>query len=237
MLRKNFSDIPIFEDVTKITKEDLDEIGRIDLLTGGFPCQDLSYAKTNAEGLAGKRSGLFFEIVRLARVARPQYLLLENVTGLYTRGLGVVLGELAEAGYNARWQSISCEEVGGVHRRERVWIIATNTDRERVEGTRPEQQTTRVDERDRNHGSDIKSRICREDDGIPGWLDGHLMKRNQLPDFWDERLIKKSEKKKNHKHRLMGLGNAVVPQVAYIPLMQIVNDWKGDYGLGHPDDV
>ena len=93
-----------------------------DVIAGGFPCQDLSFAGKGA-GLAGERSGLFSEIVRVAGIIRPRAIVLENVAALYARGLDVVLGELAQIGFDAEWHCVSAASVGAPHRRDRVFII------------------------------------------------------------------------------------------------------------------
>jgi DNA (cytosine-5)-methyltransferase 1 len=93
------------------------------ILTAGFPCQDISYAGKGA-GLDGERSGLFYEVARLTDELRPDYLLLENVAALLTRGIDAVLGTLASLGYDALWTCIPACAVGAPHRRDRVWIVA-----------------------------------------------------------------------------------------------------------------
>ena len=97
---------------------------RVDCIIGGFPCQDISYAGRGA-GLAGERSGLFFEAVRLVRELQPRAVVLENVAALLTRGLDRVLGTLAEIGYDAQWHCIPAAAVGAPHIRDRVFIIAS----------------------------------------------------------------------------------------------------------------
>lgn len=99
---------------------------RVDCIIGGFPCQDISYAGRGA-GLAGERSGLFFEAVRLVRELQPRAVVLENVAALLTRGLDRVLGTLAEVGYDAQWHCIPAASVGAPHIRDRVFIIATDS--------------------------------------------------------------------------------------------------------------
>lgn len=108
-------------DITKIKAEDLPDGEWI--ITGGFPCQDISIAGKGA-GLDGQRSGLWFEYWRLIRDIRPQFAIMENVGALTFRGLDRVLGSLAEIGYNAEWQDIRAEDVGAPHKRERIWIVA-----------------------------------------------------------------------------------------------------------------
>lgn len=95
----------------------------VDIVCGGFPCQDISYAGRGA-GLEGDRSGLFFEALRVVRQLRPRIVVLENVAALLTRGLDRVLGELAEIGYDAEWHCIPAAAVGAPHIRDRVFVIA-----------------------------------------------------------------------------------------------------------------
>lgn len=90
--------------------------------TGGFPCQDISVAGRGA-GLSGSRSGLFWQLVRAVRVARPRWLLLENVAALLGRGMGDVASALAAIGSDSEWDCIPASAVGAPHRRDRVWIV------------------------------------------------------------------------------------------------------------------
>jgi DNA (cytosine-5)-methyltransferase 1 len=94
-------------------------------LTGGFPCQDLSFAGKGA-GLDGARSGLWWQMHRLIRNLRPDIdiVILENVSALLVRGVDVVLGSLAEIGFDAEWHCIPASYVGAPHRRDRIWIVA-----------------------------------------------------------------------------------------------------------------
>lgn len=96
---------------------------RVDVLCGGFPCQDVSYAGKGA-GLAGERSGLWFEFARIVRELRPRIVVVENVAALASRGLDAVLGSLSEAGYDAVWFDVRASDVGAPHRRERLFIVA-----------------------------------------------------------------------------------------------------------------
>lgn len=100
---------------------------RVDLLCGGFPCQDLSFAGKGA-GLAGKRSGLWREFARVIRELRPRVVVVENVSALLSRGAGDVLGEMAASGYDAVWQCVRASDVGAPHRRERLFIVAWRMD-------------------------------------------------------------------------------------------------------------
>jgi DNA (cytosine-5)-methyltransferase 1 len=121
---------PIWDDVTTLRG---DMLPRIDIIFGGFPCQDLSVAGAG-KGLDGERSGLFFEIVRLAKELRPVFLFLENVPAIRSRGLDAVLKELTALGYDCRWTVISAASIGAPHKRERWFLLAhSNTKRERFD--------------------------------------------------------------------------------------------------------
>jgi len=112
---------PICTDVRELTAEFIDI--PVDIVYGGFPCQDISSAGKGA-GLEGERSGLFFEIVRLAKEIKPPFLFLENVSAIRTRGLDRVIEELTEIGYDLRWTMLSAAEVGAKHKRERWFLLA-----------------------------------------------------------------------------------------------------------------
>ena len=95
---------------------------RVDVICGGFPCQDISYAGLGA-GLDGERSGLFFEALRVVCELQPRAVVLENVAALLTRGMGDVLGSLASIGFDAEWHCIPAAAVGAPHIRDRVFIL------------------------------------------------------------------------------------------------------------------
>lgn len=132
VLAKHWPGVPIYHDVRELTKGVLDRDGiAVDVITGGFPCQDLSVAGKQRGIGEGTRSGLWSEIVRLIGELRPRYVIVENVANLLSgpsekRGgwFGRVLGDLAECGYDAEWENIPASALGAPHRRERVWIVA-----------------------------------------------------------------------------------------------------------------
>lgn len=97
--------------------------GLVDVVSGGFPCQDISAAGKGA-GLEGERSGLWSEFARIISEVRPRRVLVENSPILTSRGLGRVLGDLAALGYDAKWGVISAADTGAFHLRERIWIVA-----------------------------------------------------------------------------------------------------------------
>lgn len=124
VLKKHWPKVPIYDDVRTLSAERLAQDGiEVDAICGGFPCQDLSLAGKGA-GLDGKRSGLWGEIARLASELRPKYIIVENVSALLGRGMGRVLGDLAEIGYDAEWHCIQASRFGAPHDRDRVWIVA-----------------------------------------------------------------------------------------------------------------
>lgn len=119
VLKKHWPGVPIHEDVREVHLEE----GQVDVITGGFPCQDISLAGRGA-GLSGERSGLVNEILRLIEEGKPKYVILENSPALRSRGLDKVLWRLNEIGYDAEWHCIPAATLGAQHIRDRIWIIA-----------------------------------------------------------------------------------------------------------------
>ena len=97
--------------------------GLVDVVSGGFPCQDISVAG-NGTGIDGARSGLWSEMARIVSEVRPRFVFVENSPMLVGRGLAVVLGDLAEMGYDAQWCIVSASDIGAPHQRERCWVVA-----------------------------------------------------------------------------------------------------------------
>ena len=128
VLNKNWPNVPVYRDVRKLTKEQLDEDGiTVDVICGGFPCQDLSTAGKQ-KGIDAERSGLWSECARLLGEIRPRYAIFENVTALLNGGGGDwfkrVLWDISKVGYDAEWHCIPASELGAHHHRDRIWIIA-----------------------------------------------------------------------------------------------------------------
>lgn len=134
---------PIWDDVC--TFDGRPWRGCVDVVSGGFPCQDISVAGKGA-GIAGARSGLWGEMFRVICEVRPRYAFMENSPMLTSRGLGRVLGDLAEAGYNAAWLVLGADDVGAPHVRKRIWILAHDTDSYGVPGTEQGEQYDRSEE-------------------------------------------------------------------------------------------
>lgn len=125
VLNKHWPDTPIFDDVSTLTKDKInDSVGvPVHVITGGFPCQDISFAGRGA-GLEGERSGLWFQFHRLINELRPRYAIIENVSALRSRGLDAVVSGLSEIGYDAEWHCIPASALGANHQRDRIWIVA-----------------------------------------------------------------------------------------------------------------
>jgi len=206
VLNKHWPDVPVFEDVSALTKEKLDEQGiSVDVITGGFPCQDISLAGKGA-GLEGERSGLWFQFHRLIKEIQPKYAIIENVSALRSRGLEVVLSGLAEIGYDAEWHCIPATAVGAPHRRDRVWVVAYPP-RERIQGLRaggeqephayaqPLLPMRRCEGREQAKW-EVEPNVDRVVDGFPGRVDS-----------------------------IKQLGNAVVPQIPQL-LGEAILAWQ-----------
>jgi DNA (cytosine-5)-methyltransferase 1 len=124
VLAKHWPNVPCYDDVRTLSAARLAADGiAVDVICGGFPCQDISFAGKGA-GLAGERSGLWYEFHRLIEEIRPRCAIIENVSALRSRGLDAVLGSLAAIGYDAEWHCIPASAVGAPHRRDRIWIVA-----------------------------------------------------------------------------------------------------------------
>jgi DNA (cytosine-5)-methyltransferase 1 len=129
VLAQHFPDVKQFTDVTEVKGEDLINAGftpSTGIITGGFPCQDLSVAGKRA-GLVGERSGLFWEIARLVEETQTEYFIIENVPGLLSsnngKDFGVVVGTMADLGYSLSWRVLDAQYFGVPQRRKRVFIV------------------------------------------------------------------------------------------------------------------
>ncbi len=120
VLAKNWPHVRRWPDVRTWPQPDTEPV---DIIVGGFPCQDISYAGAGA-GLDGERSGLWFEFARIIRDVGPRFVVVENVAALLVRGVDRVLGTLANCGYDAEWSSISAGDIGAAQSRSRLWLVA-----------------------------------------------------------------------------------------------------------------
>ncbi len=120
ILARHWPDAVRFDDVRTVGSHNLEPV---DVICGGFPCQDISYAGKGL-GLSGERSGLWYEFARIVGEMGPRFVVVENVAALIARGIGDVLGTLSDLGYDAQWRAVRASDVGAPHRRERIFIVA-----------------------------------------------------------------------------------------------------------------
>ena len=131
VLEKHWPKVKRYGDITTV-----ENLERCDIICGGFPCQDISIANVNGTGLQGSRSGLWRELLRTICMVRPRFSIVENVPMLLNRGMGTVLGDLAETGHDAEWDCLSSHRSGGAdHMRLRVFIVAYPTSERRNAST------------------------------------------------------------------------------------------------------
>lgn len=209
ILTKHWPHVPRFGDICAI---DWSIVPRIDVLCGGFPCQDLSYAGKRA-GIDGERSGLWSEYVRAIRALRPKYVIVENVPGLLTNAyLGRVLRDLAQSGYDAEWACVPASAFGALHRRDRVWIVAYP---QKQHEPHPYAGTNGHMEEADAGGQILEFGRRALPAGFPGWDEPSpylsLASMDRVVDGVSPTL---DDVKKHIKGQLHGLGNAIVPQLA-----------------------
>ena len=184
LLKQNFPDATQYKDI-----RDLRNPPTVNVISGGFPCQDISLAGKGA-GIGGSRSRLWLEMWRICGEVRPDYILIENSTMLLRRGFERVLCDLSEIGYDAEWQCLSGADFGLQTRRERVYVIAYR-DQGMFQGSRQESVFR-------------KPGVSWQPDGIfPGWRE-----RWQIP---EPRTLRTTNGIPDQMDRIEGLGNAVMP--------------------------
>jgi DNA (cytosine-5)-methyltransferase 1 len=225
VLKKHWPDVPCYDDIATLTAGRLraDRI-EVDAICGGFPCQDISVAGKGA-GITGTRSGLWTEYARIIGELRPRYVIVENVSALLSRGMDVVLGDLAAFGYDAEWHCIPACAIGAPHRRDRVWIVAYSA---RIQSGRQEQRAERQRVGKRGQSSNVADasggRCFRDGTNISqkgqsqSWLGSAWCRNSHRTDQW---LTEPDVGRVAHGiplrvDRLRSLGNAIVPQIAEI---------------------
>lgn len=168
-------DAPIWSDVT--TFDGKAWRGKVHCISGGFPCQDVSFAGKRAGLRPGTRSGLWNHFARIIREVGPRFVLVENVSGLLSLGLGDVLGDLAEMGFSAKWGVWGASDVGAKHLRKRVWIVAYS---ERKQNWRLQQKRFQSHFR----ASSKKRKICYPaNERLPNWSGGKMEQPATLTEF------------------------------------------------------
>ena len=218
VLKKHWSDVPIYEDVKNVTKERLRTDGVISerdriVVTGGFPCQDLSVAG-HQKGIKGERSGLWGELHRLIGEIRPDYAIIENVPNLLSgdrgRWFSRILTDMAEIGFNVRWYSISAGQLGAPHRRNRVWVLAYPNDNTNQTDSRKTREKEKIQGECREEGLSRQSGRTSNDTEILADSDSRLCGRGgtigQSGDDKERRLYSEKEEQATHDLRSKTIG-------------------------------
>lgn len=215
---------PIFGDVK--TFDGRPWRGLVDIVAGGFPCQDISIAGAGA-GIGGERSGLWSEMARIIGEVRPRFAFVENVPALLTRGLGRLLSDLAALGYDCRWMVLGAADVGAWHKRDRLWIVAADSNRVR------ELQSERGEQDERRRAGDcgngdlmrtgfpISWEVAPGKNGIKKW--GHSTAKG----WWttEPDVVRVVHGVSNRVDRIKALGNAQVPQCAATAWRILTEGW------------
>ena len=247
VLKKHFPKVPCHDDIKTFTAYP----GQYDVITGGFPCQDISVAGRR-EGITDQsRSGLFYELIRVIRLVRPKFVVMENVAAILNNGLDIVLGELSEAGYDAEWSIISASSLGAAHRRSRWWCVAYTNDygsssssinevNDETDSSSQERQNQVSKSSGSSESSD--SRIVRSFEGNVTDSNSEGLQRKILSKMesgiWSAKHTRRLDPNwrsyvskpilprgsyglSNRVDRTKALGNSIVPAVAAIPLQRV----------------
>lgn len=226
ILRKHWPDIPIHDDIKTFNAKKYE----YDSITAGFPCQDLSSSGAKRGIEEGTRSSLFYEVIRLARQIRPKFILLENVRNLLSHQDGKtfqeILFQIAKSGnYEIEWAVVSAKDLGACHLRQRIWILAyadsIGCGRGSSKGRSIQERSFLSGEQER---SEMGSEIERCSINNYRWRNT----KHRLDPNWKEYGVKPTVYRdpdgvssRLDKSRIHALGNALVPQVAAIPLQRI----------------
>ena len=247
VLKKHFPKVPCHDDIKTFTAYP----GQYDVITGGFPCQDLSVAGRRAGITKESRSGLFYELIRVIRLVRPKFVVMENVAAILNNGLDIVLGELSEAGYDAEWSIISASSLGAAHRRSRWWCVAYTNDygssptsfnevNDEADSSSQERQNQVSESSGGSESSD--SRVIRSFEGNVTDSNSEGLQRKILSKMesgiWSAKHTRRLDPNwrsyvskpilprgsyglSNRVDRTKALGNSIVPAVAAIPLQRV----------------
>ena len=247
VLKKHWPHVPIHDDIKTFTAYP----GQYDVITGGFPCQDLSVAGQRRGITKESRSGLFYELIRVIRLVRPKFVVMENVAAILNNGLDIVLGELSQAGYDAEWSIISASSLGAAHRRSRWWCVAYTNDygsssssinevHDKTDSSSQERQN-QVSESsgssESSNGGIVRSSKGNVTDSNSEGLQRKILSKmesgiwsakhtRRLDPNWRSYVSKPilprgSYGLSNRVDRTKALGNSIVPAVAAIPLQRV----------------
>ena len=246
ILKKHFPFTPIHDDIRTFTAIP----GQYDVICGGFPCQSISVAGNRAGITEESRSGIFYELMRVIRMVRPRFVVLENVAAILNNGLDIVLGELSQAGYDAEWSVISASSLGACHRRSRWWCVAYTNDYGSLASS-----ISGLDDQANNDSSERSNQVSQSSRSIKSSDSGVIQSSTKPTDSNSKRLQRENFSKMEREiwakgttrclnpnwrsyvskpilrrgddglsyrvDRTKALGNSVVPQVAAIPLKRV----------------
>jgi len=246
ILKKHFPFTPIHDDIRTFTAIP----GQYDVICGGFPCQSISVAGNRAGITEESRSGIFYELMRVIRMVRPRFVVLENVAAILNNGLDIVLGELSQAGYDAEWSVISASSLGACHRRSRWWCVAYTNDYGSLTSS-----ISRFDDQTNNDTSQRTNQVSQSSRSIeptdsrvvqsftkPSDSNSKGLQRENFskmereiwakgatrclnPDwrsYVSKPILRRGDDGLSYRvDRTKALGNSVVPQVAAIPLKRV----------------
>lgn len=203
ILALRYPDAKKFRDIRTVKGSDLPEC---DIITGGFPCQDISQAGRKA-GIQGQRSGLWKEMLRLICEIRPKHVVVENSSALLGRGMGVVLGDLASIGYDSEWDCIPASAFFAPHQRDRVWIVSYPN------GVRKSQQE-RVFKNIRRRSINIREKACNTtSERLPNWAGGKVGQPKPLTE------PKRPDGKREIEYDFCGVAHGVANRVQRLKLL------------------
>ena len=225
ILKKHFPTVPCHDDIKTFTAIP----GQYDVITGGFPCQDISVAGRREGITEQSRSGLFHQLMRVICLVRPRFVVLENVAAILNNGLGIVLGELASARYDCEYACIPASALGACHERDRFWLVAADSEYfglSRTKETKSNEQISKTTTREKitvkSQGSSQSlfgkdfPRITRKWESTPSMLNPNWRR------YESKCVIRRGDDGvSNRMERIKCLGNSVVPQVAAIPLQRV----------------
>jgi DNA (cytosine-5)-methyltransferase 1 len=214
ILAKHWPTVPIHDDITTYEPRR----HSADVVCGGFPCQDISLAGKQAGIKEGTRSGLFFELMRVVRMVEPRYVVLENVAAILNNGLDTVLGELAEAGFDAEWACIPASDLGACHQRDRWWLVAYASSKQ----SRCDLALSTSSRDYQGHEAAMGDRSTLRSQQRINWRTGNKSLSPDWRTYVSKPAIRRGDDGISGRvDRLKALGNAVVPQVAAIPLQRV----------------
>jgi len=212
---------PIWDDVC--TFDGRPWRGIVDVVSGGFPCQDISVAGKGA-GIDGARSGLWSEMARIVGEVRPRFVFVENSPALVVRGIGRVLGDLAALGYDCRWRVLGASDVGAPHKRERVWIVAdANGMRELQPQGRERDERGRIGNCGADVGHSLRARLQASRAQPPRANGRHAGGMLAAAGWWpaEPDVGRMADGVAARVDRLKAIGNGQVPRVAAAAFLEL----------------